>query len=146
MPGSRRNFLKQTLLSALSLLPIKCLSSNVLSATGFQELLHQYFPQQTISPTNSLHIYLPDIAENGASVPISIDADLEALEKFYIFAEKNPIPLVAEIQLTPKAIPYFHTRIKIAESSYIIVVAQTDSKWFSTHQWVKVEQGGCGSG
>ena len=76
-------------------------------------------------PTRSADIMVraPDIAENGAAVPIEIASSIPGTKRITIFAEKNPQPLVASFDFGEDVEPYVSTRIKIGESSFVHVVA-----------------------
>jgi sulfur-oxidizing protein SoxY len=86
----------------------------------------------------------PNIAENGAVVPITVSSDVKNVESIAIFIEKNPRPLVAVFNVKSGTIPTFSTRVKMGKTSKIVVVAKADGKLYSTSKEVKVTIGGCG--
>ena len=88
----------------------------------------------------------PEIAENGAVVPITISSELEQIKRIYIWVEKNPTPLAAEFELDESVAVYITARIKMAESCPVIIIAEQDDRLLRRQQWVKVMQGGCGTG
>ena len=79
-------------------------------------------------------------------VPVTISSELENIRRLYLLVEKNPTPLAAEFELSSQVLAYVGARIKMAESSYIIVVAEHESGLLTSRQWVNVVQGGCGAG
>lgn len=87
---------------------------------------------------------LPKTAENGASVPITIDSSIENINKIYILVEKNPHPLIAEFILSSAVVPHVSARIKMAKTSDVIVIIEADGKFYRKKQNVKVTKGGCG--
>jgi sulfur-oxidizing protein SoxY len=98
-----------------------------------------------------ISIDLPEIAENGNTVPLSIAVDSPMTADNYIseilvVADGNPRPGVAAFHLTPmsgKATAA--TRIRLQTTENIIVVAKTnDGKFFTDRKQVKVTIGGCG--
>lgn len=86
----------------------------------------------------------PDIAENGAVVPITVSSDVKNVESISIFIDKNPRPLVAVFNIKKGTHPKFSTRVKMGKTSKIVVVAKADGKLYSTSKEVKVTIGGCG--
>jgi sulfur-oxidizing protein SoxY len=89
-------------------------------------------------------IKAPDIAENGAVVPIEITSRIPETKSITIFAEKNPQPLVASFDFAPGVESYVSTRIKLGETGLVRVVANAGGKYFSASKEIKVTIGGCG--
>lgn len=112
----------------------------------FTSRFEQVFAGQAIIDSPDIIISLPEIAENGAAVPITISSELEQIERLYIWVEKNPTPLAAEFELSEAVAVYITARIKMAESCHVIVIAQQGQRLLRNQQWVKVMQGGCGTG
>jgi sulfur-oxidizing protein SoxY len=99
----------------------------------------------TAADSKDISIKAPDIAENGAVVPVEIACKIPDTRRILIFAEKNPQPMVANFMLAPGVEPYISTRIKMGETSNIKIVAITgDNKMFTATKEVKVTIGGCG--
>ncbi len=100
----------------------------------------------TAQPTASdkIKIKAPDIAENGAVVPITVESDLEEIESISILASGNATPLVASFQLGEGAIGFVSTRIKMGKTADVIAVVKTAEGVYSTSKNVKVTIGGCG--
>ncbi|GAB6079632.1 MAG: thiosulfate oxidation carrier protein SoxY [Hydrogenophilus thermoluteolus] len=86
----------------------------------------------------------PDIAENGAVVPMEIESKLPNTEAIALFIEKNPNPLAAVFHLTPDALPRVKTRVKMGQSSDVVAVVKAGGKYYMTKKEVKVTLGGCG--
>ncbi|MDD2758820.1 MAG: thiosulfate oxidation carrier protein SoxY [Methylomonas sp.] len=112
----------------------------------FSLQFQQLFANQTIIDSDELLLSIPDSAENGAVVPITISSDLDDIRKIYIWVEKNPTPLAAEFELNRSAICYLTARIKMAESCHVIVLAQQGQRLLRAQSWVNVMVGGCGAG
>ena len=87
---------------------------------------------------------LPEIAENGAAVPLEIESKIKNTRSIAILVEKNPHVLSAEFFIPEGTEPFVATRVKVAESSLIHVVVKTDDAAFYTTKLVKVTLGGCG--
>jgi sulfur-oxidizing protein SoxY len=96
------------------------------------------------SDSDAITIKAPDIAENGAVVPISVDVAMENVQKISVIAEKNPAPLAASFDLGPGAMGYVSTRIKMGTTSTVIALVQADGKLYKASKEVKVTIGGCG--
>ncbi|MBK1708229.1 thiosulfate oxidation carrier protein SoxY [Marichromatium gracile] len=91
-----------------------------------------------------IRIKAPDIAENGAVVPVTVEADIEGVTSIAIFAEKNQTPLIASFELAPNAMPFVSTRIKMAETADVTAVVKVGDQVFKNSKSVKVTIGGCG--
>lgn len=87
----------------------------------------------------------PEIAENGAVVPVTMAARLANVRKLALLVEKNPNPLVAVFNLGPAIEANFSLRTKVGESSDVYAVAITaDGKAYLARRDIKVTIGGCG--
>lgn len=87
----------------------------------------------------------PDIAENGAVVPLTTGTTLAGVKQLLILVEKNPSALVALFNVTDSVEPMFATRTKMGQSSDVYAVAvMNDGKAFFAKKEVKVTLGGCG--
>jgi sulfur-oxidizing protein SoxY len=85
----------------------------------------------------------PDIAENGAVVPVGITTTLKA-EQMAILVEKNPSSLAAQFFIPSGTEPFVTTRIKMGQTSNIYALVKADGKWSMAVKEVKVTLGGCG--
>jgi sulfur-oxidizing protein SoxY len=87
----------------------------------------------------------PDIAENGAVVPLTASTTLAGAKRVLILVEKNPAALVAMFNVTDSVEANFATRAKMGQSSDVYAVAiMGDGKAFYAKKEVKVTLGGCG--
>ena len=89
-------------------------------------------------------IRAPDIAENGAVVPIDITSNIPNTESISLFIEKNNQPYVATFDVTKGAVPYVHVRVKMAQTSPVRVIVTAGGKHYQAMKEVKVTIGGCG--
>ncbi|MHB1121833.1 MAG: thiosulfate oxidation carrier protein SoxY [Ramlibacter sp.] len=99
------------------------------------------------APVESKDVTLtaPDIAENGAVVPLGVATTLAGVKQMLLLVEKNPSALVAKFDVTPAVDPNFATRAKMGQSSDVYAVAiLNDGKAFFAKKEVKVTLGGCG--
>jgi sulfur-oxidizing protein SoxY len=91
-----------------------------------------------------IQITAPDIAENGAVVPITIESGIPKTRAIAILIEKNPSTLSADFDIPEGTDPFITTRVKMAETSNIYAVVMADGKYFHTVKEIKVTLGGCG--
>ena len=94
--------------------------------------------------SGEIKIKAPDIAENGAVVPITISTTLGDLNSISVIAAKNPVPLVASYEMGPSAEGYISMRIKMGKTSDVVAVVKSGDKLFRAAKEVKVTIGGCG--
>jgi sulfur-oxidizing protein SoxY len=95
--------------------------------------------------TKDIVIRAPDIAENGAVVPIEIQSNIAGTKSIVVLIEKNPFPYAASFDFAQGALPYVALRVKMGETSNVRVVAATaDGKFHAAVKEVKVTIGGCG--
>lgn len=104
-----------------------------------------------VTPSNKVHLKAPEIAENGAVVPVTVEVDSpmtpdDYIKAIHVFATKNSNVRCADIMLTPaNGAAMFATRIKLGSSQDVLVVAETSKgEFLSAKQNVKVTIGGCG--
>ena len=97
------------------------------------------------APTVSDKVTLraPDIAENGAVVPVGVESTLNATQ-MAILVEKNPSALAAMFILPAGSEAWASTRVKMGQTSNVIALVKSDGKWFMSSKEVKVTLGGCG--
>jgi sulfur-oxidizing protein SoxY len=95
-----------------------------------------------------IQLTAPTIAESGANVPITVQANIpvEKVERLWIFVDKNPIPWVTDVKFTPQNGQVFlSTRIKMGETSNVRAILQLkDGTFVMATKEVKVTAGGCG--
>lgn len=86
----------------------------------------------------------PDIAENGAVVPVALASKLAKTEYMAILVEKNPQPLAAAFTVVEGTDPAMTTRIKMGNTSNVVALVKADGKWYTATKEIKVTLGGCG--
>jgi predicted secreted protein len=100
--------------------------------------------QDTTTNSPAIDLQLPEIAEDGRTVPVSVSCSLPGVREIAIVIEPNPIPLAAQFDVPAGAEPYVATRVKIAHSGRVLAHVRTDSGSYSAYRNVKVITGGCG--
>ena len=96
------------------------------------------------SESNKIKLKAPDIAENGAVVPITVTSDISGTETISVLVSKNAQPLTATFNLGSNTEGYISTRIKMGKTSDVVAVVKAGGKLYSTKKQVKVTIGGCG--
>jgi sulfur-oxidizing protein SoxY len=99
------------------------------------------------APTESKEVTItgPDIAENGAVVPVGCATTAAGAKRLLILVEKNPNMLAAIFDLNDAVASSFNTRVKMSQSSNVMAVAVTaDGKVLFAQKEIKVTLGGCG--
>lgn len=87
----------------------------------------------------------PDIAENGAVVPIAVSTTLPGVKRIAFLVEKNPTTLAGVFEFTDAVETSVSTRIKMGETSNVLAVAMlADGRVLYAQKEVKVTLGGCG--
>jgi sulfur-oxidizing protein SoxY len=94
--------------------------------------------------SSAIEITAPDIAENGAVVPIAVESKLPKTQAIAILIEKNPSTLSAEFEIPAGTDPFVSTRVKMGETSNIYALVIADGKYFHAVKEIKVTIGGCG--
>lgn len=89
-------------------------------------------------------VQTPDIAENGAVVPVGVTSNIPKTESIAILVEKNPNMLAAVFDIPPGTEPSLTTRIKMGQSSNVYALVKADGKYYVAGKEIKVTLGGCG--
>jgi len=99
---------------------------------------------KTAEPSDKVKMDAPEIAENGAVVPISVTTTLADVTSISFLVSENPVALVASYKIPAGTLPNVANRIKMARTSNVIVVVEAGGKLYSANKEVKVTVGGCG--
>lgn len=156
MQYTRRHFLKTSAggaallaMAAAGLVPVSALAAEfVENRAAFKgktlDEVVKALGGTAAQKSDQIVLKAPEIAENGATVPVEITSKLPGTKMIAILSEKNPHALSAEFQIPDGTEPYISTRVKVAETSKLYALVQTDQGYFYTDQVVKVTLGGCG--
>jgi sulfur-oxidizing protein SoxY len=118
--------------------------SAAFEAKSVQDAMSSLFGSADSTASGDIQIKAPDIAENGAVVPVSVSTSIGNTNKIAIIAEKNGQPLAASFELGQGTKGFISTRIKMGKTSDVIAVVEAGGKRFSARKNVKVTIGGCG--
>ncbi|MFN2381247.1 MAG: thiosulfate oxidation carrier protein SoxY [Guyparkeria sp.] len=112
-------------------------------ATSMDDAMNDYFGMTDVSDSDEITVKAPDIAENGAVVPVTVESAIADSSKVAIFVSKNPEPLIASFDLSG-ANPFVSTRIRMGETDDVTGVVSAGGKLYKAGKEVKVTIGGCG--
>jgi len=152
MMQTRRKLLQHSaavagMLAGMGLLPQTAFASWNKAAFEAKNMAELVRAMGTSAPTESKDVTItgPDIAENGAVVPVGCSTTLAGVKKLMILVEKNPNMLCAMFDVTDGVDGSFTTRVKMGQSSDVYAVAiTTDNKVLFSRKEIKVTLGGCG--
>ena len=86
----------------------------------------------------------PDIAENGALVPVTVTSSIPNTESIAILVDKNPNTLAANFTILPGMDPFISTRVKMGQTSDVYALVKADGRYYYAKKEIKVTIGGCG--
>jgi len=156
MDTGRRKVLKTgggaslvTLLAAAGWLPGNALAADAWNKAAFEtKTMDEAFKAMAGgAPAQSkdvVFVSTPDIAENGAVVPIGVTSNLPKTESIAILIEKNPNMLAASFDIPQGTEPALTTRVKMGQSSNVYALVKADGKYHVASKEIKVTLGGCG--
>jgi sulfur-oxidizing protein SoxY len=87
---------------------------------------------------------VPDVAENGAVVPVSVDSRLPDVREIFLIVDSNPNPMVVVFKIPEGTDAFVSTRVKMADSGNVYAVVRSGGKLYSSCKSTKVTVGGCG--
>ena len=99
---------------------------------------------KTAEASDKIKLDAPEIAENGAVVPVSVTTQLADVTSISFLVSENPVALVASYKIPAGTVPAIANRIKMAKTSNVLVVVEAGGKLYSATKEVKVTVGGCG--
>jgi sulfur-oxidizing protein SoxY len=91
-----------------------------------------------------LDLIAPEIAEDGAVVPVVVQCRVAGTREIHILVDKNPFSLAASFFFPDGTDPFVSTRIKMNETSNVVALAVTDTRTYLARKQIKVTVGGCG--
>ena len=94
--------------------------------------------------SKDITITAPDIAENGAVVPVAVTSKIPNTQSISVIAEKNPFPLSSTYEVANGGEAYVSARLKLGQTSNVRAVVKADGKFYTAVKEVKVTIGGCG--
>jgi len=150
----RRTFLKGTIASGMLgvaasaglLAPRMVLAAwpeSAFAAKSIDDALNALLGSTSYTESSDIQIKAPDIAENGAVVPITVSTGMTA-ESISVLIAENPSPLACSYALGSNTLGFVSTRVKMGKTSDLIAIVKSGGKLHSAKKTVKVTIGGCG--
>jgi sulfur-oxidizing protein SoxY len=99
---------------------------------------------RTAEKSDKVKMDAPEIAENGAVVPISVTTSLPDVTSISLLVAENPNALAASYRIPAGTMPSVANRLKMAKTSNVIAIVEAGGKLYSASKEVKVTIGGCG--
>jgi sulfur-oxidizing protein SoxY len=99
---------------------------------------------KTAEPSDKVKLDAPEIAENGAVVPVSVTTTLDGVTSISFLVADNPSALAASYNIPPGTMPSVANRLKMAKTSNVTAIVEAGGKLYSATKEVKVTVGGCG--
>jgi len=152
----RRSFIKGLALTAAasSMVPTALQAASKPkspNAMSFDQALNVLTDGKGAKASSKMKLTVPEIAENGAVVPVKVEidspmSDKDFVKSIHVYASKNANVRCADVQLSPaNGKAYFATRVKLAGTQEVVAVAQlSNGEFIKSAKNVKVTIGGCG--
>lgn len=119
-------------------------NENAFKADKASAALNNLYGDTAIQDSDKVTVKVPDVAENGAVVPVSISSTLENVEMISLLVAANSRPLAATFEMQPVVDSDISIRAKVGKTSDIIAVVKSNGKLYTGKKSVKVTKGGCG--
>ncbi len=94
--------------------------------------------------SDMIKIKAPEIAENGAVVPVGITSEIEGTTEIVALVSNNPVPYAARYSIGSKGKPAVKSRFKMAKTTDVVAVVKANDKYYMAKSNIKVTKGGCG--
>jgi len=155
-PVSRRLVLKAATsvaligLSGFSLTPIPALAAydkypeDAFKQKSDAAAIKSLYGGKAAEASDKVKLDAPEIAENGAVVPVSVTTTLPAVTSISFFVSENPNALAAFYVIPEGTVPGVANRLKMQKTSNVIAIVESEGKLYSATREVKVTVGGCG--
>ena len=133
------------MLATLGLLPKSAWAAVDRKVFEAKSLKEAFQAMGGLAPADSNLVILdvPETAENGAMVPVTVESKFPRTEQISILVEKNPTALVENLTMAEGTEGFISTRIKMAQTSTVIALVKADGKFYKAVKEVKVTAGGC---
>ena len=149
---SRRDFCRTVAGSAASVAVLAMMPGNLMAkwsekafnASELDAAIAAKFGSLPIEDSTSIEIKAPEIAENGAFVPVTVSSSISGVTNISVFTPANFSPMVASFDVLPRMKPEVSFRMRMAKTANVVVIAQAGGKLYRTVREVKVTIGGCG--
>jgi len=148
----RRSFIKSTIVASAAI-STGILSTNtafaashgndITKAKSVDEVL-KMLGATGATESGDIKIKAPEIAENGAVVPVGITSNIAGTTEIISITAANPTPFAAKYIIGESAVPAVKSRFKMGKTTDVIVVVKAGGKFYTAKANIKVTKGGCG--
>lgn len=114
------------------------------SSKAMDEALTSLGATTTENNAAAIQLTVPEIAENGSVVPVTVSSSLANVEQISILVDKNPSVLAASFTFPQGTEALVTTRVKMGQTANVVAIVKADGKFYRTSKEVKVTAGGCG--
>ncbi len=119
--------------------------SKAFDANTTEKAMTGMFNKTETTKSDKIYLKVPEIAENGAVVPVNISTDIPNVKTISIVALKNPQPLACSFTIPEGTDTDVSIRIRLFETMDVQAIVETqDGTLYSVQKEVKVTIGGCG--
>lgn len=103
----------------------------------------QVLGMNAAAQSKDIAIDAPDIAEDGAFVPVQITSQIPGIQSMAVFVDRNPWPLIARLEFMQDALPFVALRLRVAQTSPVRVVVRAGGSNYVSMKDIRVVGGGC---
>jgi sulfur-oxidizing protein SoxY len=132
-----------TALVALPRVAFAAYSEKAFKQKAGADALQNAYGANATTPSDQVKLKAPDIAENGAVVPLEVQTDMEA-ESIAILITENPSPLAITAEIPAGTKGLVKTRCRMGKTTNVTAVVKSGGKLYTASKEVKVTIGGCG--
>ena len=132
-----------TALVAMPRLAMAAYTEKAFKAKGGADALQNAYGANATTPSDQVKLKAPDIAENGAVVPVEVETDMQA-ESIAILIDGNPSPLALTADIPAGTKGLVKTRCRMGKTTNVTAVVKSGGKLYTASKEVKVTIGGCG--
>ena len=133
---------------SLGAIPLSAFASwptNAFDAENIEDAMNALYGTTAAESSDAISFKTPEIAENGAVVPISVTTSIPNSDHVSVYVLNNPSPLAATFELVNPGTTKVGTRIKMGKSSQLVALVRAEGKVYSANSnEIKVTIGGCG--
>jgi len=116
----------------------------VFKSKSVDEALTELFGSSNAESSADINVKAPEIAENGAVVPVTVSTKMSGVESITILAPNNPVPMVAHMEYAEGLPGFISVRLKMGKTGDVVAVVKANGKVYKASKNVKVTIGGCG--
>lgn len=118
-------------------------NGKIYTARRVEFMIRAFGDPEVWQETDLITVKAPELVENGAVVPVSVNSAVEGTDFLALIATLNPYPVCLGFYVLPGTLPEYATRIKVSESSTLVALARAKGKWYTASTEVAVIVGGC---